>query len=397
MKQFERVAAALRGEAPDRPPYGFWTHLPGLDLEPERLAEATAAFCARYDLDFVKTMPNGMYPVEDWGCVSDYRDIEQGGVARVVQPAIASIEDWDRLEALDVTTGSYGRELDHFALVVKRVGPSIPVLATVFSPLTIAAKLSNTAYRKHLTCHPEAVARGLEIITRVTCAFAREAVARGCAGVFLATQEASHSVLDEAVYRTVGEPLDSRVVEAAARAGGWFNVVHMHGDRVMFDLLARYDVAALNWHIGETEPSIRGYRASGGTRPILGGLQRNHLTCRDHGAVLGDIERAMVESGGKGLLLAPACVIRHPVDDGTLSFAANAIKDLGARRAAESLRDPADTLRRPWQYTALHHVPPPPPARSQSHSSAGVPSRSHARSRPDRTEDAAVRVHSPRR
>ncbi len=328
MEKLERVAAALRGEAPDRPPYSFWTHLPGLDLEPERVAEATAAFCARYDLDFIKTMPNGMYPVEDWGCICDYSDIEQGGVARVAQPAVTSIEDWDRLEAIDVTSGSYGRELDHFALVVDRVGPSIPVLATVFSPLTIAAKLSNSAYRKHLACNPEVVARGLEVITHVTCEFAREAVARGCAGVFLATQEASHTLLDEVSYRTFGEPFDIRVVEAAAQAGGWFNVIHMHGDRVMFDLLAQYDVAALNWHVGETEPSIRGYRASGGTRPILGGLQRHHLTRRDHEAVRGDIERAMVETGGKGLLLAPACVIRHPVDDITLSFAANAIKDL---------------------------------------------------------------------
>lgn len=328
MNKLERVVAALRGEAPDRPPYSFWTHLPGLDLEPERLAEATAAFCVRYDLDFAKTMPNGMYPVEDWGCICDYSDIEQGGVARVVRPAVVSIEDWDRLEEIDVTTGSYGRELDHFALVVKRVGPSIPVLATVFSPLTIAAKLSNAAYRKHLTANPEAVARGLEIITRVTCAFAREAIARGCAGVFLATMEASHDTLDEIAYRTFGEPYDNRVVEAATATGGWFNVIHMHGDRIMFDLLARYDVAALNWHIGETGPSIRGYRETGGTRPIVGGLQRHHLTHRDHKAVLGDIERAMVESGGKGILLTPACVIRHPVDDSTLNFAATTIKDL---------------------------------------------------------------------
>jgi uroporphyrinogen decarboxylase len=331
MKKLERVATALRGEEPDRPPYSFWTHLPGLDLEPERLAEATASFCARYDLDFVKTMPNGMYAVEDWGCVCDYHDVPQGGVARVVQPAITTIDDWNRLEPIDVTTGSYGRELDHFALVVKLVGPSIPVLATVFSPLTIAAKLSNTTSRAHLASDPEVVKRGLEVITEVTCAFAREAVTRGCAGVFLATQEATYGALDENTYRTFGEPCDRRVVEAASHAGAWFNVVHMHGDRVMFDLLSRYDVAALNWHIGETEPSVSDYRASGGTRPIVGGLRRNHLTHRNHAAVVCDIERAMVESRGMGILLAPACVIRHPVDDIALRFAADAIQGLASR------------------------------------------------------------------
>ena len=337
MQKLDRIAAALRGEASDRPPYGFWTHLPGLDLDPARLAEATAALCARYDMDFLKAMPNGMYPVEDFGCVCDYSGIEKGGVARVVHPAVSLVEHWDRLEELDLAVGAYGRELEYLARLVTFVDPSVPVLATVFSPLTIAAKLSNGAYRSHLDSEPAAVARGLEVITRVTCAFARKAIERGCAGVFLATQEASHGVLDEAAYRTFGEPFDTRVVDAAARAGGWFNVIHMHGEHVMFDLLARYDVAALNWHVGETVPSISDYRRHGGTRPILGGLRRNHLTNGDCAAISADIERAMIESDGKGLLLAPACVIRHPVNDNALQFTANAIKDLARSRQSISI------------------------------------------------------------
>ena len=54
MTKTERIKTALRGEAPDRPPYGFWTHMPDIDHDPDRLAEASAAFCARLDLDFVK-------------------------------------------------------------------------------------------------------------------------------------------------------------------------------------------------------------------------------------------------------------------------------------------------------------------------------------------------------
>src|SRR6185503_1475834 len=105
MTKQERVRAALRGEVLDRPPYGFWTHLPGIDLDPQRLAEESAAFCARYDLDFLKSMPNGLYCVEDWGCVCDYSEIPRGGVAKVVKPAVGAIEDWDALERLDVTRG----------------------------------------------------------------------------------------------------------------------------------------------------------------------------------------------------------------------------------------------------------------------------------------------------
>ena len=111
------MRVALRGEAPDRPPYSFWTHLPGIDLEPQRLARESASFCERYDLDFLKSMPNGLYCVEDWGCVCDYSDIARGGVAKVVEPSVIAIEDWSSLERVDVTRGSFGRELEHLRVL----------------------------------------------------------------------------------------------------------------------------------------------------------------------------------------------------------------------------------------------------------------------------------------
>ena len=261
----ERVRAALRGEALDRPPYGFWTHLPGIDLDPERLAQATAAFCSRYDFDFVKSMPNGLYCVEDWGAACDYSEIERGGVAKVVKPAVRSTADWANLQRVDVHRGSFGRELLHLRRLISLLGPDIPVLATVFSPLTIAAKLGNGVHREHMARDADSVHAGLETITDVTCAFARATIDAGCAGVFFAVQEANREIMGEAAYRMFGEPYDRRVLAAAKAAGGWFNVVHMHGEGIMFELLKDYDVTALNWHIGETPPSIAEYREAGGS------------------------------------------------------------------------------------------------------------------------------------
>jgi uroporphyrinogen decarboxylase len=326
MDKLQRVRAALAGAVVDRPPYAFWTHLPGTDLDPRALADATAAFARRYDLDFVKSMPNGLYVVEDWGAETDYSDIARGGVARVTRPAVSAADDWPRLARVEVNDGAFGRELTHLARLVPLVGANVPVLATVFSPLTIAGKLSNGLHREHVVRDAAKLAAGLETITEATCAFARAAIERGCAGIFLAVQDAAHGVIEEASYRLHGEPYDRRVLAAARDAGAWFNVVHMHGERVWFDLLSRYDVAALNWHIGETPPSIAEYRAHG-SKPIVGGMQRGHLTRGDHAAIRADIETATRQTNGRGLLLAPACVIRHPVDDAVLTATAAFIRD----------------------------------------------------------------------
>ncbi len=119
------------------------------------------------------------------------------------------------------------------------------------------------------------------------------------------------------------------MLAAAEANGGWFNAVHIHGEDILFDVLKDYNATALNWHIGETPPSIAEYRRDG-TKPIVGGLQRAHITQRDTAGIGADIGRAMQETQGRGLLLAPACVIRHPVDDATLQWTAERIRSLSS-------------------------------------------------------------------
>lgn len=324
MNRHERVRAALRGEPVDRLPYAFWTHFPQTDLDPDALSEATIDFVRDLDLDFVKTMPNGQFCTEDWGAVSDFSEVAKGGVAKVVKSAVSAPEDWRKITALDVRRGAFGRELQHLEKVCAALGADRPILATAFSPLTIAQKLAGSAYRDHLESHPDLVAQALANIARTMGDFVSAALDIGCCGAFFATQESSTQCVSEASYRRFGIPHDHAVLAAAQN--GWFNVIHMHGDDVMFDLLRDYPVTALNWHIGETEPLLADYAATPGRKPVVGGLRRMALTDGDLTAVRADIAGAVAATGGRGLLLGPACVIRHPVDRGVLKTVIEEIK-----------------------------------------------------------------------
>ena len=125
-------------------------------------------------------------------------------------------------------------------------------------------------------------------------------------------QDADPAHIDDAAYAAFGEKFDRIVLDAAA--GGWFNVVHMHGERILFDRLQHYPVAALNWHIGEAAPTVGAYRQAGGRMPIVGGLRRDGLTRCDLASVQADLAGLFADTAGRGLLLSPGCVIRHPVD-----------------------------------------------------------------------------------
>jgi uroporphyrinogen decarboxylase len=329
----ERVRRALVSADVDRPPYSFWSHFPGIDLDPEALVKHTVRFAAELDLDFVKAMSNGLYCVEDWGVAADYSAISQGGVARVVSTPVVETEDWRRIGRLPVTAPALGRELRHLAGLTGALGRTTPVLATVFSPLTIAHKLAGDALQRDVREAPGLVREALERIALTTADFARAALAAGCAGVFFAVQDADPAHFDDAAYAVFGEKFDRIVLEAAA--AGWFNVVHMHGDRILFDRLKNYPVAALNWHIGEAPQSVAAYRQSGGRQPIVGGLRRDGLTRHDIAMAEADLAQLFADSAGRGLLVAPGCVIRHPVDMAFLKTIVTLISDGPTTAAGE--------------------------------------------------------------
>lgn len=96
MDSRERLHKAFLGEETDRLPYAFWTHLPDVDLDPDLLATHTLDFAREYGIDFIKTMSNGMFSTEDWGNVIDYSRVPLGGVAEVVNHAVADPDDWHR-------------------------------------------------------------------------------------------------------------------------------------------------------------------------------------------------------------------------------------------------------------------------------------------------------------
>ena len=319
MTKKERIQAAIRGEKPDKLPYSFWTHMPGTDLDPEAIAQKTYEFYKAYDFDFVKTMNNGMYPIEDFGCTVDYSEIVRGGVARVVSTPISCAEDWRKLRVCPCDRGSNARELRHLKLVLEKLrGEEVPVIFTAFTPITIADKLCGGKLISYIEeGHGDAVKQALEVITETTAQLAAAAIELGADGIFLASQMSSYDKCTSQQYLGYGKPYDLQVLEAAR--GGWMSTLHCHGNHIMFDLLRRYPVQVFNWHVWEALPDLdEAYALTG--KCLMGGLNRTDITQRDRGAVQNQIFRCFKQTGGMHQILTPGCVIRYPLDDEILSF-----------------------------------------------------------------------------
>ena len=305
MTKRERLEAAMRGEATDRVPVALWRHFPGDDHRPQDLAASTVGFQRRYDFDFVKVTPASSFSVADWGVRDEWRGNEEGTRVYTHYP-VQSPDDWKRLPDLDPRAGFLGAQLKCLDLIHSDLGDDVPFIQTIFTPLGQAKHLAGNRAFVHMREQPAAFKAGLEKITQATIRFIEEAKKTGIAGLFYAVQHASYAVTSPAEYAEFGKAYDLRVLEATK--GMWLNVLHLHGNDVMFDVVADYPVQVWNWHDRDTPPTLRDAlpKVKGA---VCGGLGRDSTMLRGTpDDVRREIADAVAQTGGRRLVLGTGCV-----------------------------------------------------------------------------------------
>lgn len=307
MKKRDRLAAALRGEATDRPLVALWRHFPTDDQDPEQLAQSAAAFQTQHDWDFLKLTPASSYTVEGWGCHVTYRGHPEG-TSEILERPITQPRDWTRLDVLDPQNGALGRQLTTIRRTRELVGPDIPILETIFSPLSQAKYLIGGGLEIiHLRRHRTELQHALDIITETTKRYVQAALAAGADGIFYAVQHASAALLSETEYRTICRPLDLHILEAAQHAT--CTLLHLHGLNTYFELVADYPVHALNWHDRDTGPSLaEGARHFPGM--VVGGLSQRDLIEGTPHSIQTHAHEAIAQLGGRRLCLSTGCVMQ---------------------------------------------------------------------------------------
>lgn len=302
-----RLEACLSGNTLDRPPVALWRHFPVDDQDPVSLAQATVEFQRLYDFDLVKVTPASSFCVKDWGVDDEWRGAPEG-TRDYIRRAVNRPEDWERLRALDPDTGFLGAQLNCLRQVVQSLDPHTPVIQTIFSPLAQAKNLvGREALLVHLRRYPDALHAGLKTIAENTRRFIEAARSTGIAGIFFAVQHAQLSLLSQAEYREFGRAHDLPALESARDF--WLNLLHLHGEEIMFEEFLDYPMAVINWHDRETSPSLSEAQVRfGGV--LCGGLRRwETMVLGTPEAVRAEAQDAIQSAGGQRFILGTGCVL----------------------------------------------------------------------------------------
>jgi uroporphyrinogen decarboxylase len=303
----QRIENCLAGELPDRTPVAFWRHFPVDDQTPEGLAGAVLDFQQLYDFDLVKVTPSSSYCLLDWGVEDVWRGNSEG--TREYEGGIIKYpDDWLKLPILDPYKGALGNQLTCLKIICNELGPDVPVLQTIFNPLAQAKHLvARNMLMVHIRQYPEAVLVGLKTIAESIRRFIDACNKIGIAGYFYAVQHGSYQLLSEDEYNRFGRNYDLDILKLINEK--WLNMLHLHGENIMFPLFTDYPVQMINWHDRETYPSLaEGKDLFSGV--VCGGLQRERtmaLGTPEH--VHSEACDAILATENKRFILGTGCVL----------------------------------------------------------------------------------------
>jgi uroporphyrinogen decarboxylase len=324
-----RLEATLSGQQPDRTPVALWRHFPVDDQTPDGLAAAIAAFQQLYDFDLIKVTPASSFCIKDWG-VEDHWAGNPEGTRDYTRRAILVAEDWTRLRPLDPRQGHLGSQLECLRLLNREFSGKVPVIQTIFSPMSQAKNLVGPGeLLVHMRRDPDSLHAGLRHITQTTIAFLEESRKMGIDGVFYAIQHAQYGLLSVGEFAEFCRPYDLQVLEAAR--GLWLNLLHLHGDAVMFDQVLDYPVSIFNWHDRETPPTLAQAltKTAGKTAgfAVCGGLRQwDSMVLGDPAQVRAEAEDAIQATAGKHFILGTGCVLPTTAPRGNILAARQSVE-----------------------------------------------------------------------
>jgi len=320
------VEAAIALGVADRPPVGAWGHTYKEEWSPRDLAEVTVERARRFGWDFVKFQPRATTFAEAFGSTYHFSGHRLRGPV-MDEAAVPDLESWRSVSLVD--RAAMDDQVESISIVARELGPAVPVIQTVFSPLTVAGYLvgkSQSRVVRELRKHPEIVGVALERIADGLIDFNRRSVEAGAAGVFFAISGyAGRGVMPEAVYRELVLPYDQAVLKALP-GEAWFNVLHLCGSNLNFGLGRDLPTEVVSWSIhNQGNPSLAEGREIV-NRAVMGGLsQRQSLVYGPPARIEEEVRAALKDTGGTGVFIAPGCSVPPRVRDANLAAVMSAV------------------------------------------------------------------------
>ena len=209
-----------------------------------------------------KVSPASSYSVIDWGVRDQWVGSTEGTrqyISRVVQQP----GDWETLPLLDPRKGMLATQIEALRLVGEGLDEDTPFIATIFSPLAQARHLAGGRTDVEPYAQPSRrFPRRIEDDNKKHPGLHRGGQGNGHKRYLLChPRHCRYPLMNPNEFHNFGRTYDLRILRELD--GLWLNMLHIHGEKIMFKEAADYPVQFVNWHDRDNDTLFSGRLEAG--------------------------------------------------------------------------------------------------------------------------------------
>lgn len=310
----QRVQAVLAGQRPDRLPVSIWLHNFAREQQKEELIAESLRLQDKFDFDFLKPQSPWQSACVLWG-TEVTRPTHPDERPEVTRYAVKSGAD---LEAIDrrPVAGMLADQIDVMRGVRQALGPDVPIVATVFTPMMTLSLMHSEGKEGALNLmrtHPKALAKALDNIADTLAEFAERAIDAGVDGVFYASNTCNRGEIDRSQHDDFHAPSDAKILQACA--GGWMNILHMCGPAVQTEFFLDYAPPIFSWALTAENPTMSAMRELTGKVVLSGAPAKPEFGSCSQADLQRQVTAVIDEMDGMHQMIGPGCSVNPGVDE----------------------------------------------------------------------------------
>lgn len=233
------------------------------------------------------------------------------------RPQIAKPTDWAQMPRYG--RDFYAGQLHVIDGLVKAAGKEAPVIVTVYSPFMCAGHtVGSQALNAQIAEDPQAVKKGMEIITESLMIFVKACIELGVDGFYASTQgNESFRFADPTLFQACVKPYDLALMHAMDRACP-FNILHIcdyHGGYADWNPFLDYPGHVVNCSptLGMETRSMQEI-ADFFARPYMGGIERKGVIASGTPQDVAGLVTGLLEHAPARYFLGADCTLPNDVN-----------------------------------------------------------------------------------
>lgn len=256
----------------------------------------------------------------------------------VIKETIKNSDDWAKVTRLNFKDNGYDDYIEEFKAIKSQMPKDLPLFATIHGTLVSAYHATeemgnfinpNNMVSTHLRENPEAVIKGLEVVSDTLCELVEKLIKAGADGIYYAALGGEEYRFTSELFCKYVKPYDDKVINAI-HANSAISILHICKDKIVLPNYVGINADIINWDIHDCKYKLSDGRKLFPKKTLLGGFddRTGILVEGNKSEIEQEVENIVSQAGRKKFILGADCTLPENIEPWRVQVAINKLHSL---------------------------------------------------------------------